>query len=105
MKRARKIRLRLIDAETCHRYSSLNKIDEVLHTCAHNDQGDNICSGDSGSGLWVWARKPNINQWKWYVFGVASFGKSECSTDVNHDNASAAVVSQTNWIRNVIEQY
>jgi secreted trypsin-like serine protease len=83
----------------CRQRGSLTKLDSALHVCAHSPTGQNICSGDSGSGLWV--EKDN----KWYVVGVASFGKSLCSKDVNHDNAFSAVALDVDWIRQVIQNY
>lgn len=83
-------------------------IDNKLHICGRNDQGKNICSGDSGSGLMVRAGvKSTTNQtsWKWHIFGVASFGLDECSQSVNHDNAFASVPTDMDWIRDVMSKY
>jgi secreted trypsin-like serine protease len=83
-------------------------IDKDYHFCGRNQRGNNICSGDSGSGLMVRAgMKSSNNQtiWQWYVFGVASFGLSECSTTVNHENAFASVPIDIDWIHLMMRQY
>ncbi len=83
-------------------------IDRNLHICGRNDQGSNICSGDSGTGLMVRAGVKSISNkvdWKWHVFGVASFGLDECSQSVNHDNAFASVSADIDWIHEVIKKY
>ena len=79
-----------------------------LHICGRNNHGNNICSGDSGTGLMVRAGVKLNNQttlWKWHIFGVASYGHEECSQDVNHDNAFASISSDIDWIRKVIKKY
>jgi hypothetical protein len=83
-------------------------IDPNFHICGRNDRGNNICSGDSGTGLMVRAGiKSNNNQtdWKWHIFGVASFGLDECSQSVNHDNAFASISADIDWIHEVINKY
>jgi hypothetical protein len=83
-------------------------IDRNLHICGRNDQGSNICSGDSGTGLMVRAGVKSISNkvdWKWHVFGVASFGLDECSQSVNHDNAFSSVSADIDWIHEVIKKY
>ncbi|UJR09264.1 hypothetical protein I4U23_013510 [Adineta vaga] len=83
-------------------------IDKNLHICGRNERGNNICSGDSGTGLLVRAGlHSNRNQtvWKWHVFGVASYGLDECSQKVNHNNAFASVSADINWIREVMRKY
>lgn len=83
-------------------------INPHLHICARSDRGNNICSGDSGSGLFVRAgfkNSKNQTTWKWHVFGVASFGLEECSERVNHDNAFASVSIDVNWIREIMNKF
>lgn len=83
-------------------------INPSLHLCGRNDRGNNICSGDSGTGLMVRAgikSKTNTTQWKWHIFGVASFGLDECSEHTNHDNAFASISTDVDWIRDVINTY
>ena len=83
-------------------------INDQLHLCGRNDRGNNICSGDSGSGLMVRAgvrSSNNQTSWKWYIFGVASFGLDECSPNVNHDNAFASVSIDVDWIHDVIKKH
>ncbi|CAF4738530.1 unnamed protein product [Rotaria sp. Silwood1] len=84
------------------------RINHNLHICGRNDRGNNICSGDSGTGLMVRAgTKSNRNQtqWKWYIFGVASYGLEECSQHVNHDNAFASIPTDIDWIHEVLDKY
>jgi len=80
-----------------------------FHICGRSDRGNNICSGDSGTGLMVRAGVKTSNnsqtQWKWHLFGVASFGLDECSERVNHDNAFASVSNDIDWIHEVINKY
>ena len=83
-------------------------IDNKLHICGRNDRGNNICSGDSGAGLVVRAGITTANnetEWKWHIFGVASFGLEECSQKVNHDNAFASVSNDVDWIRQMMNKY
>jgi secreted trypsin-like serine protease len=83
-------------------------VDKNLHICGRNERGNNICSGDSGTGLLVRAGvKTNNNQtdWKWHLFGVASFGLDECSPKVNHENAFASVSADIDWIHEVMRKY
>jgi hypothetical protein len=82
-------------------------INNNYHICGRNDRGNNICSGDSGTGLMVRAGVKSNNQtnWKWHIFGVASFGLDECSENVNHDNAFASISTDIDWIREVIGKY
>ncbi|CAF3906861.1 unnamed protein product [Rotaria sordida] len=83
-------------------------INHKLHICGRNDRGNNICSGDSGAGLMIRAGiklNRNRTQWKWYIFGVASYGLEECSQNVNHDNAFASVSTDIDWIDEVIDNY
>ena len=80
-----------------------------LHICGRNERGNNICSGDSGSGLLVRAgvkaKNSSTVNWKWHIFGVASYGLDECSPDVNHDNAFASISADIDWIREMINKY
>jgi len=80
-----------------------------LHICGRNERGNNICSGDSGSGLLVRAGVKSNNGtstiWKWHIFGVASYGLDECSPDVNHDNAFASIANDVVWIREMMNKY
>jgi hypothetical protein len=84
-------------------------VDKNLHICGRNERGNNICSGDSGTGLMIRAGiKTNHNNqtdWKWYLFGVASFGLDECSQNVNHDNAFASVSIDIDWIHEMMRKY
>ncbi|UJR36915.1 hypothetical protein I4U23_029627 [Adineta vaga] len=83
-------------------------IDSRVHICGRSDRGNNICSGDSGTGLMVRAGIKSNNQqtdWRWYIFGVASFGLDECSQHVNHDNAFASISTDIDWIHSVINTY
>jgi hypothetical protein len=83
-------------------------VDKNLHICGRNERGNNICSGDSGTGLLVRAGvKLNNNQtdWKWHLFGVASYGLDECSQNVNHDNAFASISADIDWIHDVMMKY
>ena len=83
-------------------------IDKHLHICGRNERGNNICSGDSGTGLVVRAGIPsygNRTVWKWHLFGVASFGLDECSQNVNHNNAFASVSADIGWIREIMRKY
>ncbi|CAF3265138.1 unnamed protein product [Rotaria socialis] len=84
-------------------------VDKTLHICGRNERGNNICSGDSGTGLMVRARVQSNNnnktEWKWHLFGVASFGLDECSQNVNHDNAFASVSADIDWIYESMEKY
>jgi Trypsin len=83
-------------------------VDKELHLCGRNQRGNNICSGDSGAGLMVRAgHRTHRNQthWKWYVFGVASYGLDECSPRVNHDNAFASISADIEWIRHTMRIY
>ena len=84
-------------------------VDRNLHVCARNNRGENICEGDGGSGLMVRAKVESNNQtnngWKWHVFGVASYGVAECSKAVNHNNAFASVVTDVDWIHQMIQKY
>lgn len=82
-------------------------VDKNLHICGRNERGNNICSGDSGTGLMVRAGIILNNQtdWKWHVFGVASFGLDECSPNVNHDNAFASVSVDIDWIHDMMKNY
>jgi hypothetical protein len=47
----------------------------------------------------------NQTEWKWYLFGVASFGLDACSPTVNHDNAFASISIDTDWIREMMKKY
>ncbi|CAF0944832.1 unnamed protein product [Adineta steineri] len=99
----RKARLK-ISSRACRQLM----IDRNIHICGRNERGNNICSGDSGTGLMVHAGiKSNNNQtdWKWHIFGVASFGLDECSPRVNHDNAFASISTDIDWIHDVINKY
>lgn len=99
----RKARLR-ISPRSCR----LLMVDSYLHICGRSERGSNICSGDSGTGLVVRAGVPtNNNQtdWKWHIFGVASYGLDECSQNVNHDNAFAAVSIDVDWIHRMMNHY
>jgi trypsin len=83
-------------------------INHDFHICGRNDRGNNICSGDSGNGLMIRAGiKSNQNRtdWKWHIFGVASFGLDECSENVNHDNAFASISTDIDWIHEMIKKY
>lgn len=84
-------------------------INPDYHICGRNDRGNNICSGDSGTGLMIRAGVKRANStrtdWKWHIFGVASYGLDECSEHVNHDNAFASISTDINWIRDVINKY
>ena len=99
----RKARLK-ISSKACRQLM----IDRQMHVCGRSDRGNNICSGDSGTGLLIRAgSKSNDHQtdWRWYIFGVASFGLDECSQSVNHDNAFASVSTDIDWIHDVIKKY
>lgn len=83
-------------------------INHYYHLCGRSDRGNNICSGDSGTGLMIRAgvkRNNNQTEWKWHIFGVASFGLDECSESVNHDNAFASVSTDIDWIHEVMKKY
>jgi trypsin len=82
-------------------------INHEYHICGRNDRGNNICSGDSGTGLMIRAgiKSNNRTDWKWHIFGVASFGLDECSQNVNHDNAFASISTDIDWIHEVINKY
>ena len=83
-------------------------VDPKFHICGRNERGNNICSGDSGTGLMVRAgvrTTENQTDWKWHLFGVASFGLDECSQKVNHDNAFASVSFDVDWIHEMIKKY
>jgi secreted trypsin-like serine protease len=86
-------------------------VDKNFHICGRNNRGNNICSGDSGTGLMIRAgvktNNNNNNQtdWKWHLFGVASFGLDECSQNVNHDNAFASVSVDIDWIHEMMKKY
>ncbi|CAF4843454.1 unnamed protein product, partial [Rotaria sp. Silwood1] len=83
-------------------------VDKKLHICGRNERGNNICSGDSGTGLMVNAGIKSTNNktiWKWHLFGVASFGLDECSQNVNHDNAFASISVDIDWIHDVMKKY
>ena len=43
--------------------------------------------------------------WKWHIFGVASFGLDQCSPNVNHDNAFASVSIDIEWIHAMMKKY
>ncbi|CAF1439455.1 unnamed protein product [Adineta steineri] len=99
----RKARIR-ISPKSCQKL----RINKDLHICGRNARGRNICSGDSGTGLLVRAGiKSNSSHtdWKWHIFGIASFGLEECSRNVNHDNAFASVAADIDWIREVMKKY
>ncbi|CAF1187093.1 unnamed protein product [Rotaria sordida] len=101
--RPRKARIR-ISPRSCRHLM----VDKKLHICGRNERGNNICNGDSGTGLMVRAGIiSNNNQtiWKWHLFGVASFGLDQCSQNVNHDNAFASVSVDIDWIYNVMKKY
>ena len=103
MNKPRKARIR-ISPNSCRQLM----IDKNLHICGHNQRGNNICSGDSGTGLMIHAGlKLNKSQtdWKWHIFGVASFGLDECSENVNHDNAFASVAIDVDWIHEMMKKY
>ena len=84
-------------------------INSTMHLCGRNERGNNICSGDSGTGLMVRAGvdSPSFNgtAWKWHLFGVASFGLDPCLQGVNLENAFAMVSTDVDWIRNTISKY
>ncbi len=83
-------------------------VDPVIHLCGRNERGKNICSGDSGTGLLVHAgvqTNGNHTDWKWHIFGVASYGLDECSENVNHDNAFASVSVDVDWIHKMMKNY
>lgn len=99
----RKARIR-ISPNSCQQLM----VDKNFHICGRNLRGNNICSGDSGTGLMIRAGiKLNANQtdWKWHLFGVASFGLDECSENVNHDNAFASVAVDSDWIHEMMKNY
>ena len=99
----RKARIR-ISPRSCRQLM----VDKNLHICGRNERGNNICSGDSGTGLVIRAGvKTNETQtdWKWHLFGVASFGLDECSENVNHDNAFASVSVDVQWIHEMMKKY
>ena len=83
------------------------RINRDFHICGRSDRGNNICSGDSGTGLMIRAgvMKKNQTNWKWHIFGVASFGLDECSERVNHDNAFASISTDIDWIHEVMNKY
>jgi hypothetical protein len=83
-------------------------VNNNLHICGRNDRGNNICSGDSGSGLMIHAGvtgNNNQTNWKWHIFGVASYGLDECSERINHDNVFASVSADIDWIHEVLRKY
>lgn len=100
----RKARIR-ISPQSCRHLM----VDKNFHICGRNERGNNICSGDSGTGLLVRAGiKTNDNNrtnWKWHIFGVASYGLDECSENVNHDNAFSSVSIDIDWIHEMINKY
>jgi len=102
----RKARIR-ISPGSCRRLM----VDKNLHICGRNNRGNNICSGDSGTGLMIRAgvkinhNNNNQTDWKWHIFGVASFGLAECSQHVNHDNAFASVSVDIDWIHEMMKKY
>ncbi|CAF0842351.1 unnamed protein product [Adineta ricciae] len=99
----RKARIR-VSPRSCRKLM----IDKHLHICGRNERGNNICSGDSGTGLVVRAGIPsygNRTVWKWHLFGVASYGLDECSQNVNHNNAFASVSADVDWIREIMRKY
>ncbi|CAF0736742.1 unnamed protein product [Didymodactylos carnosus] len=99
---ARRARIR-ISPDACRKLP----MNRTIHICGRNEKGNNICSGDSGSGLYVRAGIINgtSTTWKWHVFGVASFGREECQVSVNHDNAFSSVAADIDWIKSVIRTY
>jgi len=101
VQQARKTPLRITTSNTCRRRGSLTNLQEALHICTISTEGRNICAGDSGSGLWI----KQADELKWFVVGVASFGKAECSTKVNKDSAFTSVAIHSNWIRTVINEH
>lgn len=83
-------------------------VDPHLHICGRSELGKNICSGDSGTGLMVRAGvagRDNQTDWKWHLFGVASYGLDECSENVNHDNAFASISIDVEWIHRMMNDY
>jgi secreted trypsin-like serine protease len=101
VQQARKAPLRITTSNTCRSRGSLTNLHEALHICAISTEGRNICEGDSGSGLWI----KEADGLKWFVAGIASFGKAECSTAVNKDNAFTSVAIHSDWIRTVIDKH
>lgn len=78
---------------------------KYFHICTWSRRGQNICGGDSGTGLMVYAgTRSDINQtdWRWFVFGVASYGLSMCSTRFNHENVFALVSTDLDWIHQMM---
>jgi hypothetical protein len=103
VRKPRKARIR-ISPRSCQHLM----VDPKIHICGRNERGNNICSGDSGTGLMVRAgvqTNSNHTDWKWHLFGVASYGLDECSENVNHDNVFASISVDVDWIHKMMKNY
>ena len=57
------------------------KIDE-RQICAGGAAGEGSCRGDSGGGLFINAQPLNEEIQPWYLFGIVSFGGSNCQAEL-----------------------
>ena len=66
-------------------FCSKSKPDEKLQICAGGVAGKSACRGDSGGGLFINDKLEDDAHFQiepWYLFGIVSFGKSNCEAAV-----------------------
>lgn len=86
--------------------SSKSKPDEKLQICAGGVAGKSACRGDSGGGLFINDKLEDDAHFQiepWYLFGIVSFGKSNCEAAV--PEIYVRVSEYINWIKNKMARF